>query len=268
MSWGEGILRQGTSIAVETTLQSVQAERLAAPAAGRLDAAVKRTIDVVGAALLLFLLLPLFLILAVAIKLDTRGPVFFRAERVGFRGSRLRMLKFRKMRSDAAGPALTTADDDRFTRMGRFLVFMKFDELPQLWNVLRGDMSLVGPRPEDPKFVAAQSEAYAEITQVKPGITGLCQLAFAREGELDGAGSQDRVEYYVRQLLPQKAAMDRLYAQTRSVALDFRIMVWTFLAVFCRRDVAVNRETGALTLRRPRTREVAPIDDRRRAYGR
>ncbi len=219
------------------------------------------------AAVLLLVLLPVFVILALAIKLDSPGPVFFRAERVGFRGSRLRMLKFRKMRQDASGPALTTADDDRFTRMGRFLVSMKFDELPQLWNVLRGDMSLVGPRPEDPRFVAAQPVAYAHILQVKPGITGLCQLAFAREGELDGAG--DRVVYYVRQLLPQKAALDQLYARTRSVALDFRIMFWTFGAVFCRRDVAVNRETGALSLRRPPdVGRYAAIHERRRAYGR
>jgi lipopolysaccharide/colanic/teichoic acid biosynthesis glycosyltransferase len=222
---------------------------------------------VVVAAVLLVVLLPTFVILAIAIKLDSPGPVFFRAERVGFRGSRLRMLKFRKMHRDASGPALTTADDDRFTRMGRFLVYMKFDELPQLWNVLRGDMSLVGPRPEDPRFVAAQPEIYAEILQVKPGITGLCQLAFTREAELDGAG--DRVGYYLRQLLPQKAAMDQLYARTRSLALDFKIVLWTFVAVFCRRDVAVNRETGALTLRRPPDlRPHAAIDERRRAYGR
>ena len=218
------------------------------------------------AATLLVVLLPLLLLIMVAIKLDSPGPVFFRAERVGFRGSRLRMLKFRKMRSDAAGPALTTVDDDRFTRMGRFLVFMKLDELPQLWNVLKGEMSLVGPRPEDAAFVAAQPGAYAEIVQVKPGVTGLCQLAFARESELPATG--DRIDYYVQQLLPQKAAIDQLYARTRTIGRDVRILFWTFSAVFLRKEVAVNRTDGALTLRDVPRHQPELVDDRRRVYGR
>jgi len=260
-----GILRQGTSIAVEATLDPNSAT-LRAPAAGILDLAAKRLLDVVVAGALLVLLLPLLLLIMVAIKLDSPGPVFFRAERVGFRGSRLRMLKFRKMRSDATGPALTTVDDARFTRVGRVLVFLKFDELPQLWNVFRGEMSLVGPRPEDAAFVAAQQDAYAEIIQVKPGITGLCQLAFVRESELPAAG--DRIDYYVQQLLPQKAAIDRLYARTRSVGLDVRILFWTFGAVFLRKEVAVNRTTGALTLRDVPRHQPELVDDCRRVHGR
>jgi lipopolysaccharide/colanic/teichoic acid biosynthesis glycosyltransferase len=236
-------------------------------AAGQLDVAAKRVLDLVVATTLLVVLLPLLLLIMVAIKLDSPGPVFFRAERVGYRVSRLRMLKFRKMRSDAAGPALTSVDDARFTRVGRVLVFMKLDELPQLWNVVRGEMSLVGPRPEDAAFVAAQPEAYAEIVQVKPGVTGLCQLAFARESELLAAG--DRIDYYVQQLLPQKAAIDQLYAQTRSVGLDVRILFWTFGAVFLRKEVAVNRTTGALTLRDvPARHQPELVDDRRRVHGR
>ena len=132
--------------------------------------------------------------------------------------------------------------------MGRFLSLTKLDELPQLWNVIRGEMSLVGPRPEDPKFVALHPTEYDEILQVTPGITGLCQLAFAREGEL--LASDDRVDAYVEYLLPQKVQLDVLYASRRTLAMDLRILVWTAVAVVLRREVAVGRETGRLSVRR------------------
>jgi lipopolysaccharide/colanic/teichoic acid biosynthesis glycosyltransferase len=164
------------------------------------------------------------------------------------------MLKFRKMCDGATGVALTVADDARFTRVGRMLARTKLDELPQLWNVLKGQMSLVGPRPEDPGFVARLPERYARILEVKPGVTGLCQLAFAKESEVLEA--DDRLTHYVERLLPQKAAMDELYATQRSLGMDLRILVWTALAVLLRRDVAVHRGTGRLGLRR-RTREAS-----------
>jgi lipopolysaccharide/colanic/teichoic acid biosynthesis glycosyltransferase len=216
-----------------------------------LDGALKRVVDVVVSSMLLLLFAPVILVLSVAIKLESRGPVFYRCLRVGQNGTDLVMLKFRKMHDGAGGPALASANDERFTRLGPFLTKTKLDEIPQLWNVLCGDMSLVGPRPEDPTFVALHREAYAEILNVRPGITGYCQLAFARENEiLDPAG---RERDYVERILPQKVAMDRLYASRRSILVDLRILSWTAFAVLILRDVAVHRETGALSARTPRS---------------
>src|SRR3954471_21826118 len=120
--------------------------------------AAKRAIDIAVSALGLVILSPLFLVIALLVVLDSPGPVFYRADRVGYRGRPLRMLKFRKMHEDATGSALTLADDERLTRVGRWLVRGHLDELPQLWHVLRGEMSLVGPRPESPSFVAHFAE--------------------------------------------------------------------------------------------------------------
>jgi lipopolysaccharide/colanic/teichoic acid biosynthesis glycosyltransferase len=158
------------------------------------------------------------------------------------------MLKFRKMRSDACGPLLTIADDPRLTRVGAILARTKLDELPQLWNVLRGQMSLVGPRPESPEFVAQYAEDYAAILSVRPGITGFSQLAYAKESEI--LDRTDRVGDYLTRVLPQKLRMDRLYAENRSLATNLRVLAWTAIAVFVRIDVAVHRETGTLGVRR------------------
>ena len=212
------------------------------------DRVAKRTIDVVSALLLLLVLSPLILAIAVAIKLDSRGPVLYRCSRVGFRRRELAMLKFRKMHDDAAGPALTLDEDDRFTRVGKLLARSKLDELPQLWNVLKGEMSLVGPRPESAEFVDLYSDRYETILTVRPGITGLCQLAFAKEGRiLDPA---NREADYTQRLLPQKVAVDAFYASARTLRMDLSILLWTVVAVVARADVAVHRATGALTRRR------------------
>jgi lipopolysaccharide/colanic/teichoic acid biosynthesis glycosyltransferase len=214
----------------------------------------KRVFDAVVAALALLVLAPVFLAVAVAVKCDSRGSVFYRCRRVGFGGREFAMLKFRKMRADAAGLPLTLADDERFTRVGQLLARTKLDELPQLWNVLRGEMSLVGPRPEDPEFVALVGADYEQILAVRPGVTGLCQLAFARESEI--LDREDRFEHYVQRLLPQKVQLDRLYADRRSFRLDLQILYWTLAAVVLRREVAVNRASGRLGVRR-RPRVVA-----------
>jgi lipopolysaccharide/colanic/teichoic acid biosynthesis glycosyltransferase len=205
---------------------------------------------------MLLLMVPLMAILAVLIKLDTPGPVFYRCTRVGFRGRRFAMLKLRKMVEGASGPALTTTNDARLTRCGRFLAATKLDELPQLWHVLKGEMSLVGPRPEDPAFVDLYRQEYDEIVSVRPGITGLCQLAFMREGAI--LDSEERLTKYVSQLLPAKVDLDVLYARNRSVAMDLRILAWTAVAVLFRRDVAVHRGSGRLGLRR-RPRAVTQL---------
>jgi lipopolysaccharide/colanic/teichoic acid biosynthesis glycosyltransferase len=219
-------------------------------------ALVKRTIDVVLAAFALVVLSPLFALIALAVVLDSRGPVFYRADRVGYRGRPLRMLKFRKMRTGARGLALTVSGDERLTRLGPWLVRTKLDELPQLWHVLRGEMSLVGPRPESPDFVARYRAEYEVILRVRPGLTGYSQLAFAREGSiLDPADPQG---HYLDRLLPQKVGLDLLYAQRMSIRRDLRVLVATFVTLVLRQPVAVHRGTAELTIRR---RESDPLPD-------
>jgi lipopolysaccharide/colanic/teichoic acid biosynthesis glycosyltransferase len=220
-----------------------------------LDSLGIELLDRLGAGILLLLLSPLILVVLVAIRLDSPGPAFFRCRRVGHRNEEFWMLKFRKMHAGAAGLPLTSPDDERFTRLGRFLAKSKLDEIPQLWNVLVGQMSLVGPRPEHPAFVEAQAEAYNAILSVKPGISGLSQLAFARESEI--LDPTDRVTHYLEQVLPQKVLLDQLYADRRSFLLNVRILLWTLASVGFRREAAVHRETGRLTLRRRPAREPA-----------
>jgi lipopolysaccharide/colanic/teichoic acid biosynthesis glycosyltransferase len=212
------------------------------------DVAAKRAIDVLVASCMLLVFAVPIALLVLLIRIDSPGPGFYRCRRIGFRGREFGMLKFRKMHRDAAGGALTAVDDERFTRLGRFLANTKLDEVPQLWNVIKGDMSLVGPRPEDPGFVQADADAYREICTVRPGITGLSQLAFAKESEI--LDPEESEQHYVSQIFPQKVRMDRLYAEQRSLGMDFRIIAWTVAAVVFGRAVAVHRETGQMNVRR------------------
>lgn len=229
----------------------------AIPGASSPTVDLKRMLDVTVAAAALLVLSPLIVLVALAVKLDSRGPAFFRCRRVGRGGSTLPMLKFRKMRDGVGGSPLTAVRDDRFTRIGGFLAKTKLDELPQLWNVLRGQMSLVGPRPEDPSIVELQPREYAEILRVRPGITGLSQLAFANEAEI--LAEHDRLGDYMERILPEKMRLDRLYVDRRSLLMDLRILAWTLAAVVLRRAPAVHRTTGRLTMRGPRVAEVVPV---------
>ena len=218
-----------------------------------LDRAAKRTLDLTIALVIIVLSLPVLLACAVAIKLESPGPVFYRARRAGVNGKDLLVVKFRKMHHGSAGEALTEDRDPRFTRIGRFLARTRLDELPQLFNVVAGGMSIVGPRPEAHSFVALHADAYEKILTVRPGITGLCQLAFAKETEI--LDPRDRVAHYVERILPQKVALDVLYANTRTVGLDIRVIFWTILPVLLRKDVAVHRATLKLSLRQRQRRE-------------
>lgn len=199
------------------------------------------------AAILLLLLFPAIVIAGILIKLDSRGPIFYRAPRVGYRWQDLRMLKFRKMSEDAAGIKLTAGKDHRLTRVGVWLTRLKIDEIPQLWHVLIGEMSLVGPRPEDPGFVELMRDDYETILEVRPGITGYSQLAFAEESNI--LDPDDPLSHYVDRLFPQKLGMDKMYAREQSLRLNLKILAWTIAAVILRRAVAVHRETGAMNLR-------------------
>jgi lipopolysaccharide/colanic/teichoic acid biosynthesis glycosyltransferase len=213
-----------------------------------LDAAAKRALDIVASLLMLVALLPLILLVALLVRLDSPGPAFFKVRRIGRSGRDLMMLKFRKMHADAAGIALTTHGDDRLTRIGAFLARSKLDELPQLWHVLRGDMSLVGPRPETVDFVAHHRDEYDEILSVRPGLVGFSQIAFLTEGRILNA--HDPLHHYVNTILPQKVSLDLMYARERTVWLDIKILAWSAIAVLLRREVAVSRRTGRMNLRR------------------
>jgi lipopolysaccharide/colanic/teichoic acid biosynthesis glycosyltransferase len=151
---------------------------------------------------------------------------------VGKDGRTFRILKLRTMRAAPAGPAVTAGDDPRITTIGRLLRRTKIDELPQLLNVLKGDMSLVGPRPEDPKYVALYTPEQRAVLAVRPGITGPTALAFMNEEELLRGGDAETV--YVSTVMPQKLAADLKYVQTASFAGDLAILGKTFAAVIRR----------------------------------
>jgi lipopolysaccharide/colanic/teichoic acid biosynthesis glycosyltransferase len=219
-------------------------------------ATAKRALDVTLAlGFLVLLALPLLLI-ALAVKLDSPGPVFYRVRRVGHRGRPLTMLKFRKMHDRARGIPLTADADPRLTRVGKLLARTRLDELPQLWDVLRGRMSIVGPRPEDPEFVVLHRDAYQQILSVRPGITGLSQLAFAEEHSI--LDQSDLVGDYVDRILPQKVGLDSLYVRDYGLLMDLKVLTWTMAAMVLRKRVSVHRRTGALTLRR-RARQPALV---------
>jgi lipopolysaccharide/colanic/teichoic acid biosynthesis glycosyltransferase len=186
-----------------------------------------RALEVVGSALGLLVLGPLLLAIAVAVKFSSPGPVIYRADRVGQYGRRFTLLKFRTMRRDAdrSGPGITVASDARITRVGSFLREHKLDELPQLINVLRGDMSLVGPRPEDPRYVALYSDAQMAVLSVRPGITSPASLAYFDESSLlTGA---DWEQTYVERIMPAKLNIELEYLKTRSLFADVRIILRT-----------------------------------------
>ncbi len=165
------------------------------------------------------------LAIALAVYVDSPGPVIYRSWRVGRGGRRFTMLKFRKMRREAPSHPLTLDDDDRFTPIGRFLSATRLDELPQLVNVLRGDMRLVGPRPEVEYFIARYAEEYAEILTVTPGLTGRAQLRFLDEKSLLSGPEPETV--YTEQLLPAKIEIDLRYVREHTVASDMVILART-----------------------------------------
>lgn len=189
--------------------------------------ALKRLFDIAASAIGLLLLAPVLLGIAIWIKRDSPGPVFFRQERIGRHGQPFRIYKFRSMRQDNTGLQITVGEDARITRSGRFIRAYKLDELPQLINVLLGDMSLVGPRPEVPRYVALYpAEVRAEVLSVRPGITDLASVQYRSESMLL-AQSSNPEQTYVDTILPAKLALCRQYVRERSFWLDLRIIGMT-----------------------------------------
>jgi lipopolysaccharide/colanic/teichoic acid biosynthesis glycosyltransferase len=174
------------------------------------------------------LLLPLLLV-GLAVFLDSPGPIFFRARRMGYRGRPFEMIKFRTMRVDNAGHAVAGANDSRITPVGGFLRATRLDELPQLWHVLRGQMSLVGPRPELEEFVALHAAEYREILAVPPGITGPTQLRYAGLEPRLLSLHADPERFYREELLPDKVKLDLDYARSRSLWVDLTVLGRTLM---------------------------------------
>jgi lipopolysaccharide/colanic/teichoic acid biosynthesis glycosyltransferase len=220
-------------------------------AVARLDAAVatgaqripsrERIFDVVLTILLLPVVAIVGTLIAIAIYVDSPGPVIFRSRRTGRGGRPFEMLKFRKMRRDAPSHPVTLDEDERFTPIGRFLAASRLDELPQMINVLRGEMRLVGPRPELDVFIAQYPEQYAEILRITPGITGNSQLRFVGERQLLTGPDPENV--YSQLVLPAKIEIDIDYTRSHSPWGDLAILARTALLPFSLLGIRA-RESG------------------------
>jgi Sugar transferases involved in lipopolysaccharide synthesis len=196
----------------------------------------KRLFDVSFSLAGLIVFSPLMLFVALLIKLDDGGACFYRQVRVGRLGREFKILKFRTMcdGADRAGPSITAAGDARITRVGRWLRKAKLDELPQLWNVLRGEMSFVGPRPEVPKFVALYTSEQRRVLNLIPGITDEASLEFRDEEEMLAAVPEP-ARYYVEYCIPRKVAVNLAYAKNASVLKDVFVIIRTMILVWLRR---------------------------------
>ena len=194
---------------------------------------MKRVFDIVVSLAGIILVLPLLILASILIKLDSPGPVFFRQERMG-RGFRLFVIyKFRTMVQNlsAEGPSITVGHDPRITRVGWFLRKSKIDELPQLFNVLQGDMTFVGPRPEIPRYVELFRDDYAEILKIRPGITDLASLKYRDEAALLGH-FQNAEDEYISRILPDKIRLGKDYLQHSSFLFDVSLILKTLVKLF------------------------------------
>lgn len=203
---------------------------------------MKRALDLLLAALGLVVLAPVLLLAAACVRLSSPGPVFFRQERIGRNFQPFFILKFRSMVADAParGAPITYGDDPRVTPIGRLLRKTKIDELPQLVNVLKGEMSLVGPRPEVRKYVEMFRADYEEILRVRPGITDLASLKYRDESAVLGRAEDPEAEY-VRRVLPEKIALGKEYVARSSLWFDVRLILGTLVCLVLGRPVAASR---------------------------
>lgn len=195
-----------------------------------LNRILKRLFDIVASFIGIILLSPFLIIIAIFIKLGSNGPVFFKQERVGLKGKHFLILKYRTMIVDAEkyGKQITVGKDNRITAVGSFLRKYKLDELPQLFNVLKGDMSLVGPRPEVPRYVKLYSKEQLKVLDVRPGITDLASLRYSDENELLGT-VENPEEYYVNVIMKDKLDLNLEYIDKSNVFYDIVIILKTIV---------------------------------------
>jgi lipopolysaccharide/colanic/teichoic acid biosynthesis glycosyltransferase len=197
------------------------------PTTGVSPSGTRRALDVAISAVLLVVALPALLAIAVAVKLSSPGPLLYRQARVGQGGRPFTLLKFRSMRAGTAGPQVTARDDPRVTRVGAFLRRTSLDELPQLWHVLRGDMTLVGPRPDSVELAARYPEDCRWVLEHRPGLTGPAQL-YMRDAASIAVGVADVESYYLTRLVPQRVALDATYLRRPSAS---RVLWFCFLTM-------------------------------------
>jgi lipopolysaccharide/colanic/teichoic acid biosynthesis glycosyltransferase len=193
----------------------------------------KRLFDIIFSLLGLIVCSPLFLILAIAICLDSAGGAFYRQQRVGKNGKPFNIYKFRSMRTNSDRKVQLTvgSNDKRITKTGRFIRKYKLDELPQLINVLNGDMSIVGPRPEVPKYVSMYTDEQRKVLQVKPGITDYASIEYANENDLLAASS-DPEKTYINEIMPDKLALNKKYILEKKFTTDITIIAKTLISLF------------------------------------
>lgn len=198
------------------------------PSGGRLLR--KRAFDIVCAALGLLVLSPVLLVCALLVGLTSPGGVLFRQERMGRDGVPFTIYKFRSMRKDNAGLKISTSSDSRITPVGRVLRKTKLDELPQLWNVLKGDMSFVGPRPEVREYTDLYTDEQRQVLLLRPGITGLASIRYRNENDLLSA-STDPNRTYIEEVMPAKLALDLEYIPRACVSYDIKLILETLVTV-------------------------------------
>ena len=209
------------------------------------EGSAKRVYDVLLSLCGLVVLSPWLVLIAAIIKVTDRGSVFYRQTRIGLNGRPFQILKFRTMiaGADRSGPSVTRAGDERITRIGRLLREAKLDELPQLWNVLKGEMSLVGPRPEVPRYVEHFTPEQRRILQFKPGITDMASIYFRNEEKLL-SNAQDVEKFYLEQCLPRKLKLNLGYAARANLATD----TWMIFQTLCPYWIGVLLVYGLILL--------------------
>lgn len=193
---------------------------------------MKRLFDIFSSAIVLVLLSPLLILLALAITIDSKGGVFYKQERIGKNGKAFMLYKFRSMRTGADRKGLITvgSNDDRTTKVGRFIRKYKLDELPQLINILKNDMSVVGPRPEVEKYVRLYTAEQRKVLSAKPGLTDLASLAYINENEILGKAAHPE-KTYVEQIMPAKLRLNLEYIEKQSFWFDLKIIAKTVLRI-------------------------------------
>jgi len=192
---------------------------------------LKRGFDIVASGIALLVLLPLMLLIAILVRLDSPGPSLFHQTRVGRSFREFQLVKFRSMRDGNRGTEVTCGQDARITRVGAFLRAFKLDELPQLWNVFCGDMSIVGPRPEVPVFVARFRREYEDILSVRPGITDPASIRYRSEAEILG-NTPDPMNYYTDVILPDKIEISLGYVRSANFGKDVSLIFQTIAVLF------------------------------------
>jgi lipopolysaccharide/colanic/teichoic acid biosynthesis glycosyltransferase len=202
---------------------------------------LKRPFDLVVSTVGLLLLAFPFAVVALAIKLSSTGPVFYRQQRIGRGGQPFCLYKFRTMRVRADGPLITVEGDPRITRVGRVLRRWKLDELPQLWNVLRGDMSIIGPRPEVERLVRYYTPEQRRVLEQAPGLAGLSQLVYPYEADVL-QGYPNPEEVYRQHLMPKKLAVDLEYERSRTFRSDLLLLIEIIMLCLLGKSYRIDRD--------------------------